>query len=60
MNLNKEKEKDLLQHFPEIQKLIKEWEETYSLPQDLLSVETEDKQPFITQPFYTYQIHTIS
>lgn len=58
--IRKLKEEDLLQNFSEIQRVIKEWEEKYLLPQDLFPAETEDRQPFITQPFYTYQIHAVS
>jgi len=52
-------EKYLFTHFKEIQELITEWEEKYSIPIDLPSVEPEDQKPFITQPFYTYQIHAV-
>jgi len=53
-------EKYLFEHFGEIQKLIIEWEKKYPISMDLLSVESEDQKPFITQPFYTYQIHAVS
>jgi len=57
---DKIKEKDLLNNFSDIQKLIKEWEKKYPLPDDLPFVEPEDQKPFITQPFYTCQIHAVS
>ena len=60
-SLKKIKEKDLLQYFPEIQKLIDEWKKIYSiLPEDLSSIPTEDTYPFITQPSYIYQIHSVA
>ncbi|HEC92314.1 MAG TPA: hypothetical protein ENI51_04875 [Candidatus Atribacteria bacterium] len=63
MRLNKKiKEEDLAQHFPEIQRLIEEWRKKYSLlpEEDLYPTLTEDKYPFIIQPFYTYQIHSVT
>ena len=63
MELSKKiEEKDLIQYFPEIQKLIEEWKKKYSIlpEEDLSSIPTEDIYPFITQPFYTYQIHSVA
>ena len=52
-------EKYLFAHFKEIQELITEWKEKYSISIELPSVEPEDQKPSITQPFYTYQIHAV-
>lgn len=53
-------EEDLSQYFPEIQRLIKELEEKYPLPQDLFPAEFENEQAFVTQPLFTYQLHAVS
>ncbi|RKY68171.1 MAG: hypothetical protein DRQ24_12030 [Candidatus Latescibacterota bacterium] len=63
MKLSKKiEEKDLIQYFPEIQKLIEEWKKKYSIlpEEDLSSIPTEDIYPSITQPSYTYQIHSVA
>jgi len=56
---NKINEKDLLEKFSKIQEIIDYWNNKFPLPQNLPPVETEDKKPYIIQPFYTYQIHAI-
>lgn len=50
-------EKDLLDNFSSIEKLIKEWDELYTYPISPDSVKKEDITPLISEPTFIYDVH---
>jgi hypothetical protein len=50
-------EKDILENFSYIEKLIKEWETFYTTP-PFTENPKEEITPIITEPIFIYELHT--
>jgi len=50
-------EKELLNNFSDIEKLIKEWDAIYTTPPSK-EIPKEEVTPIISEPIFIYEIHT--